>query len=862
MNIKLGFLFALICCFVSKHIFAQRMIVYDENIKTELQFKFSPYERDNSLPNYFISAMAMAQSRMRSYFKYGIEAEIHSQLIKESASKYLINIDIDSLHKYGNFSFKGFDFSHLLLPYKLQFTYELTEINSNTSTTFHQNIFIDSSSHYCIRKTYIDSSMKGAFKLNNEHLIYRFGEQQKSDFDSAIYFIDKYYSEGKALIDIQKDLSKLDTNNIDKIKLQNIDLKYITKRFKKIEINNYSSKLALNTVDPAQYFTLYGKLHSQITILHNAFNNNINKLDSLFYQKGIILLDDNLIEKAKIYFNKSLGINSNYTPSLYQLALLDYKDSNLVLAANKLNRIIKIDTNNIKYNNLANDIYQSMLKKGNNLNTTENYNEALIILKQAQIFYSKNNSIIEFDNSQTKSLKESKYGMYSSYLSIAGAAIQRGRLDMAEDYINIADEYQKANKDAIINTNDLKAKYTLLTTQYLSKSIELKNNYEFQKSKRYWQYADSLCKAHKLEEAGAFVAETRKQLGDFKSNQTFTGVKFSTPKTETNVCVKSPKENAIASYTEHYENGSIYYIYHRFSQAYHELKIAKELKSEFKINIKDSLESYYKESSKFVILNNLKTANLYAWGSKYRAAYMMLSKAKKQIVEDGLQKDSTIEIAITKLESSLQKQEDNKISKLFEDKMLKARQSIDLKDFISMDKYCMQSIEIANNNNNITLDIEYPKKLIDKYKFAIAYQKEMQKVMEYKEKGNINKALKNLVEANKLYDNKSLQKYNLRKTSLYSFANSNSNIEILETTINTALKNNKSKLALDLWKIAIGYSWQIDSELAAKVMTAIAKEDKNHNPDSNKKELYNQRFGKNSIFNKYRKYYLKAFEKN
>lgn len=864
MNNKAVFIFIIFQLIWSKSLISQKMIVYDEIKNSELIFKFSPYEKDNSLPNYFISSMAHSQSKMRSYYNYKITSRIHANITKQKSNYYNIEIDIDSLKIIGDFNFKGFDFSRIVLPQQIQLSYQLIEINNNETMDFNVDLDIAKKSFYHIERTYVDSTHHGAYKLDNERLTYKFGAIQKTNFDSAILLIDRYYSEGERLLKIQEDLSELETEDIDKIKLQNIDLKYIIKKINKISLPNYASKLSLEIIDPAGYFVLYRKLNSQIPILQKQFTQNITNLDSLFYLKGIKLKENELVDNAKLYFNKSLNEDSNFMPSLYQLALIDFENNDLSQAKNKLNRILEINPNNNNYNDLANNIYLAMLKKGNDWNDEENYNEGLKILTEAQIFCDKNKNIISCDISQKTSITAAKYGMYTSFLSIAGAAMQRGRLDMTEDYLNTADFYQKENANAITNNSQLNALYTLLVTQYLSQSLELKDKYDFQKSKRKWQYADSICNAHKLVDAKTFVAEVEKQLGNYQYSQAIVQTKSYTPKSEIKINkekinIQSPQQSALESYREHYEKGNIYYSYHRYLQAYQELKLAKEIKKQFEINEQDSLDSYLIQSAKEVILDNLKTASLYAWGSKYRAAEMMLGKAQEQVVEENLVDNMEIVIAIKKLKTDLQKQQDSKISQLFESKMLKARQSSDLKDFVSVEKYCNEAVELSKQNKNIPLDLNFPLSLIEKYASAIEYQKHINEAIKYRDKGQAEKSISKFDIANTLFNSDSLQKFNIRKTSLYSFVNEHPYLALSEAAISKSIENNNSELALDLWKEAIGYKWNINSALATKIMVAIAKNDKTKNPTSKKKELYNQRFGKNHNFAKYRKYYLKAF---
>jgi hypothetical protein len=864
MNNKLFLFIILFCAIATKMGFAQDMIIYDELKKSEIVFKYSPYEKDNSLPNYFISSMAHSQARMRSYYKYKITSSIHSKITKHKSNNYTINIEIDSLKTVGNFDYKGFNFSRIIIPKTIELSYQLVEINKNDVKSFSYGVEPEIRTHYSIENNYYDSTKQGAFKLQNEKLIYRFGSNQKEEFDSAVALIDSYYNDGQKLEKIKNDLSSLNPDNIDNIKLQNIDLKYITKRFKKINTALYASKLSLDIDDPAGYYGLYNLIESQINILQSRFSKNIQSLDSLFYSKAMEFISDSNFISALTFLNKSLEINPKYTPSLFQIALIDYKNDKFIASKQNLNKILEIITDNAKYNDLANKVYQKMLLEGVKLNNEENYIDGLRVLLEAEKFCDKNSTIVICNPKQNTLIDSAKIGIYNSYLSIAGAAMQRGRLDMTEDYLNIAKQYQQNNESSIKDVEKLNALYTLLVTDYLSQSIELKKNYEYNKSKRKWLYADSLCRALDLKDASTFVAEVDKQLGDANSAQTFatsksavTNYKIDIPKDK--IVISSPQKSASVNYKDHYDKGDIYYRYRRYPQAYTELKLAKEIREQFDISAVDSLDSYFTKSSKAVILKNLKTANLYVWGKKYKAAEMMLSKAEQQIVSDRLSNDNEIRLAISNLKNELKSQKDSKISKQFENKMLKARQSANLKDFISLEKYCNEAIELSQNNKAIPLDTNYPYNLKKKYASTIAYQKAKSNADAYRNSRQFKEAIEALNIANQLFDNDSLQKYSLHKQSLYSFVNESPSKALIEAAIESSLKQGDVLLALDLWKEAIGYKYLINSTLAARIMSETAKLDKLNKPNINKKELYNQRFGKNPNFSKYRKHYLKEF---
>ncbi len=847
-------------------LFAQDMTVYDEHKNSELIFKFSPYEHDESLPNYFISQMAHAQSRLRSYYKYGISANIHSLLIKQKPNHYHIIIHIDSIIKTGNFNFRGFNFSRLIFPHKLYFQYQVKELNSGNTYKYKKSIRWKNLSSFIIDTTFTDSTNRGAYTLTDEKWVYTFTKQQKNAFNTALNNIELYYKEGKKLSDIQTKINLLQPNNIDNITLQNIDLKYLIKDYRKLLMPTYATTLSLQLSDPGGYYHQYKTIGRQLALLKTTFDTKRAQLDSLYFTKGIVMLKDSSITKAKEYFNKSLKYNSNYTPSLYSLSRIYYQNRQYGKAEYYLNELLKLDSTTTKYTQFANELYQVLLQKGKALNEVENYNEGLKILLEAKAFCKRNSTVIQCDSNQLSKINQAKHGMYASFLSIAGAALQRGRLDMTEDYLNIADNYQKAHNDAITNSKEVDALYTLLATQYLGLSIEKNKNLEFQLSKRYWQYADSLSKAHKLKDAQSFVQEVKHQLTStnyqgsiakqkavgFQSKVAITPIK-------TGVCHSTTEQSMKKSYQLHFDQGTIYYTYHRYRKAYPELKLAQEIAQRYSIPQDDSLDSYLAKSAKVIILNNLSKARTYAWGHKYAAAKRMLITALKNIKTDKLSNDSTIQQAIARIKISLQQQQNDALSKEYSKSLLKARQSIDFKDYISTEKYCRQAIKITKEHQYLPLDSIYPMSLLNKYKQAALYQKKLQEASKLITEAKIPEALNLFSDAQKLFYSKKLSHFGLASESLYHFVTSHNSKVMSDEAIKFAIKTNDINTAVDLWKEAIGHHWIIPKNDAVLCMQLLANADKRQYPDADKKKLYNQRFGNNTSFKKYRKYYYKAF---
>ena len=862
------FIYTLILLPNSKAI-AQDMIVYDENKNLELVFKYKPYENANSIPNIFISKISKDQSKIRSYYSFSISVNSKFILKKKKNNNYEINIKLDSAVVTGNFNYKKFNFKNIVIPSKVFLTYNLVELNTKTKTKIKTDIPISNPRIILIDSSFIDSTKLGAFSLADEKLNYIYSENQKESFEIAVQNIDKYYEEGEKLTKINEEIAKLDINNIDKIQLESIDMKYLHKRYYKLKMPEYANSLSLSDTDPAEHYHSYIETGKLVDSLNNSYKKLSKSLDSLLYVKAMILNDSN-DAKAIEYFNKSLQVNPNNVSSIYQLALIDFKKSKLLEAEKKLNKILSITQNEIKVNELANKTYVSMLNKAIKWNNEENYNESLNLLNEAKKFCHDNSKVIVCNTKQEESIQAAYYGMYISYVSIAGASIQSGRLKMTEDYLNTAYKYQKNNPEAIKDTKDIDALYSLLITEYLRNSLEAKNNFEKSKAERLFTKADSINNEHKLADASSFIFEVRKKLDDNrierlieKEEPSFKTAIISTKKASVKPTIVKldPIKNARKNYKKHLENGLNYLSYNRFNLAYPEFKEAQAICRQYYIDEDESLNSYIKQSLKPIILENIKEGELAAWGGKYKSAEIILKYAKKEAENNGLKDDLEIRSALINLKKKVKDQNNALMSASFNKSMQKARNSVEFKDFISVERFCNDAINIANDNPQINLNIDYPNGLLKKYSKAIEFQKTNKKAMDLCLKGNEQEAINLFNKADSLFSNEKLSRFGIKAISIVKFVSKCKSKSMIEYGIEFELKQNNMENAFQIWNNGVNNELVINESLAIKTMEKIAKYDKQNNNNTNKKYLFSHRFGDSKYYNNYKKYYYKSFKK-
>ncbi len=838
------------------------MIVYDEFRKPVSHLSFLPYETVESLPNSFINALSEAQGKMRSFWFIELQLQIHSQMIKQLPNRYRINIQFDSLTIVGNFDYKGFDFTQLILPNQWALQYEIYEQNTQTSQS--KKITLDPTHFIAFRfdSTLIDSSDKASLTIRNEKLVYKYSSQQKTDFEQAIGLINTYYDEGKLMQAIQTEISLLDTASIDKILLESIDLKYIKKTFDKLKLPNYADDLNLSSKDPANFFTHYQLLSSNIEQLNNFYQSRVKLLDTLFYQKGMQLLQNKNASLAKEYFQKSLNFDSTFINSHYQLAKLDFEQSDYLKAAGHINKALDQSINHREINQLANELYEAMLQQGIKWNNEENFTASLDFLQKAAAFCARNQNVITCNPIESKAINEAKYGLYESYLKITRASLRQSKLSMAQSYLNTAYDYQIKYPEAIASTHIADALQNLLITEYLRISIELFQRNKVQKSKTYLHLADSIANIRQLYDGQKFVANAKRQIEvkkeEIKPSST-------TQMTEQSIEIKptekimSSLDSAHCAYRQFYKNGVEYHQSKNDVQAFIQFQQADSLQKQFHFGSPDSLHQLMSLSAPSYLLQYLQSGSLQVWAMRFDLAENILNQAKNIINVLNLNDNTELSKALIQLENELKKEIYKRVSRSFEQNMNKAQQSFLFTDYLSGLEYCRAAIALSDSFPSMGFNVDFPKSLLIKYKQPIAYQLLITKAKTACMQAEYDSAILYYDSVQWMFSQLKANIPNLNQFTLLALIQHCNQSGIYDKALEYSFSNNLSEYVFPILQLAESKELTISSSLMIQSMEMLAKLDKAQYPQGNKVDLFDFRFGKSNYYKKYRKYYYSIF---
>ncbi len=104
---------------------------------------------------------------------------------------------------------------------------------------------------------------------------------------------------------------------------------------------------------------------------------------------------------------------------------------------------------NVFRRNFGEQLWRAYLKSANDFMEEEKYNEALLLLSNAEVICTAEPDI-DCGLHVFHNMAKARFGIYDAYLRIAESAMTGGNLELAKHYLNIARDYQSKNSGLII----------------------------------------------------------------------------------------------------------------------------------------------------------------------------------------------------------------------------------------------------------------------------------------------------------------------------------------------------------------------------------------------------------------------------
>ncbi len=873
--------------------FAQNSVVFQEEKNETFLFNYKEEAAQNEIiSNYFVTELAKSIPKILKYTEYTFSSTVNLKIEKLSNNQnnYQTVISLKNFKCKGDVKYKSFDISELLLPNELSFKIVVSSgDNQNIASQEFTNLIINKESGNLLQFNFTDSLSNQNYKLELLDLKPDYTEAAKQNFDKKVELIDNYFLTDMAIGKGFEKLQMINPQNVDMIPLYDSQLKDVEKIVKDIKAGNFDKQLDLKSYDPINYTKNIDSLENKTIETRTTLNQFLVSLDNVYYNKGNEYLEIDSTKLAVVYFDKSLKVNPFFTPSYYKKAKIHLNNGELNSAADIVTNVL----NNMKPDHqthtsllqLAENIYNTYVSKGEELNQKEKFNESIELLTYGRKFCSTTTGIVCTDEIH-KGIARGHYGLYSSYLRVAQRALNAEKLEMAESYINEAKKYQQQNSEDIINDSEVNTMFTQLMNSYvnLGKSENTSKNYE--NALRYFENALNLCNSSEFIECSYDltygVATSKKGIYDIliskaternRLNDPYNAEKYMKEAEE----YQKANSDIITSFGTDTIKGKIKYQlykeyiiygeqsigYRNFQYAFDQLKKAKELEQEYVFQRNPKLDTLLSIAAKPVIINNLKTGRLKAWGNDIEASRKIYNQALEDQKTYNIENDAEINSAMSELKDKIFDQECINVQLDCDNNYRKAIQNANMLDFITADEFLKKAISIAEENKSCQVILTSVESLKSKYVTAVAYQKLLNESNDALAAENFSETILNFEKAEKYYDDFNIQEFRLAKPSLFQFVLTQNNNSFSAWCADYFIKKNELSNSLTLLKTLkkrnypIGDSKNIQEKLASK----LALIDKKDNPDSNPKGNIVGYVGIDKWFKYFKAAYLKSWKK-
>jgi len=877
--------FIFILTLVNQLLTAQSRKVFEKTFTENVKLKFKPEYETASLPNYFIDEIAKALPKIRMYVKINYQYEMHAKVSKKGG-KYLLKLKVGQIKHGGYFKYKGFDFSHLIAPARIEQSFLVKDLSSNTKhiqkvkINFHVN---DSAT------SYIDG-LKGVITyrilLIPNGVRYYYEKNQKIKFQEAVKNIDNYYDDNLKLEAIKKRLDALKYDEVGLVALRNVDLKYIEKDLAKIQIENYRKSLNIDSYDPIRLLQKYQTIIDLVQQKRNDMNQKMGNLDQINYTQALQELQAGNEQEAILLFKKSIDINPYFSPSIYQLSLIDYQHKRYTNSFSKLHHLL----NDLKPNSdtksqsitLGKKAYNSLMKECFEMNQDERFNQSIGLLEKAK-FFCDSTKYIQCDYRLEQYISQATYGLYASYLSIANASLQKGRLDMCQDYMKMAKTYREQNTNRL-KGHDPKAQKIMLALieGLINQSAYANNEGDYDQASFLLSQARSLCeenpeiacksiinKKEAILYQSKYNALIRKSIYFSKHYQAqkskeYLSLAMTYQQIHSDYIPTSIGTDTIVGkvrymmYQETIKNGKIDLEQNHYQFALSAFNKAKELETEYNLQKDNQLSTYIQKAAKPHILGVLEKAKLKAWGKYYTDAEHLLDSAIMLSQRYKLTQDDDIKSALSEVNKSLKKNICDILNTQYNVLIKKANASLRFDDYHNAAIYWRKAQLLRTKNTNCNLNTSIADAQLNKYQEDIIFSNELF-LADSLANINSSNAFAHLATAENIRQHQARKLHSKKIKSMLDFLFEKNIATLNEMGISYYLNNKEAERALKLCKFALESGQTVKAELITQTAQLVAAYDKQKGLKL--KTMSTKRFLDKKEWKELKKSYLRAAKK-
>jgi len=867
-------------------IFAQ--VVYNQSDKMTVKIQYGEGGTNN---NAIIKKMA--EGNNQNYNTYKIKVKFTAdKKINKNINTNTLQLNIKDLEIKGEYFYKTFNMKKYLLPAKISLDLNYL-VNNVAKQTFDipTKYFKTGKIAEQLVVIPIETPENTGFKFDLINIILIYNYQDKSNFDNRIAAIEAYYASSKQA---QKEIDVYENIVIDETVLtgledlqQIFDYKQIAVKSEEyvnsIKRQKFYTELPLNNNDPENLKPNLETLRNKSTRLKTICNNIIQKLDIIYYDRGMLKLVRNDIRMAQFYFNKSIEQNKNFAPAHYQIAKINFDNQNLEQSLNILLDIYKmnadIETVN-KSNSLANLIFFEYIEVGNNFNAQNKFNDAIVWLNKANYVCQNINAVV-CSEELNRGYETAVVGNFNNQLAIVDKNISENKLQYAENQLDMAMQYRADNIGYLPDNQTIITRHNQIYTEYILNGNSFLNNKKYQKALTEYSNAKRICKKYNYIECtqnlengvfkahtGVYTQKVNAAQSQLNSGNLEQSEQYVMEANNYQISHNLNKDNRIDNifikikqtrYNNNITEGAKQVKYQNYEQALIHYNMAQNIENEYKINKNRNLSSYINSTAKSLILQTVEKGEKKVNVNDLSSARVFLQSAVDLKNKYSIMTDNEVNNVIENLNGKIFKQQCLNYRSEYDSNYQKAVSFIFEKNYIKANEYLTEAINVANTNSECMIDASNANYKKQEIANAVNYQKQIKEVGLNYGRGQYQIVIDDYLNATEYFNTKRIgQNYSLEHVDLYDYIKGRSNV-FINYSVNYYIGQDELEKALSLLKILEqrGYKNKYAKNNQQLLGAKLARRDYPLNPEiKSKVKVLDYTAG-----NKWFKYFTKAYKK-
>ncbi len=447
-----------------------------EVVSFDQNFSFSPHESEQGrIINHFLQKIAEGTGKLRAYTQYAFAGSILVGVATPEQGKCSVELSLRGAGLSGDLIYRDFSLEKVLIPDRASFSMEVFSSGGRSvhSQRFHDLAFSSDGSVF-LRHPLPFSCQVTDLSFRITGLEFSYTEEVYARFGEWMGVIESYYEGSRMLDAIPSLVDGLSFSDPERILLDEFRLCEAEQILSQLRYAPFREWIRPGGGDPESVNPRLNAYSARADSLRFSFNLSISRIDTLFYEKGLVALEEERKNKGRELFESALVYNPFHIGAHYALANLDHQDLDHLEALSRLGEVLsRIYPSGFwleKTRLLAGEVLGAIFKEGDELIRENRFLDALALLGEVEAFCRSTSGRFPCPGTLVDLQILAHTGMFRSFLIVSERALANDNLSFCVAYIRNALAYEKENQPFITGSADARLLLQKVVNRHLQKA--------------------------------------------------------------------------------------------------------------------------------------------------------------------------------------------------------------------------------------------------------------------------------------------------------------------------------------------------------------------------------------------------------